>query len=107
MNLPTLRLTLNLPDPNYVPVFADHSPRAINADEYSKDFEVEVEVVQLNLNSGGMRVRFPWPNKHRKNGMEIQSRDVSIEHFFKKYRVVETQRFLEMSWQGVDRQGGI
>lgn len=89
MSLPKLTLTLRLPDPNYKPVFADHSPRAINADEYSKDYEVEVEVVQLNLNSGGMRVRFPWPNKHRKSGMEVCSQDVSIDKFFDKFNIVE------------------
>ena len=88
MSLPKLTLTLRLPDPNYKPIFADHSPRAINADEYDKDYEVEVEVVQLNLNSGGMRVRFPWPTKRVKKGYEIRSQDVSIEHFYKQFDIV-------------------
>lgn len=89
MTLPTLRLTLRLPDPDWKPIFADHSPRAINANEYDKDYEVEVEVVQLNLNSGGMRVRFPWPSKRVKKGYEIRSQDVSIDKFFERYSLVD------------------
>jgi hypothetical protein len=67
----------------------DGDNRAINADEYSKDYEIVVEVVQLNLNSGGMRVRYQWPSKHTKRGWETVSRDVSIEHFFKQYAISE------------------
>ena len=88
MSLPKLTLTLRLPDPDWEAVFVPGENRAINSDTYSKDFEVEVEVVQLNLNSGGMRVRFPWPNKHRKSGMEVCSQDVSIEHFYKSFDIV-------------------
>ena len=89
MSLPKLTLTLNLPDPQWEAVFVEGENRAINMDSYSKDFEVEVEVVQLNLNSGGMRVRYEWPNKHRKNGMEVCTRDVSIEHFYKQYQIAK------------------
>lgn len=88
MSLPKLTLTLRETNPDYVPVFEDHSPRAINFDEYQKDYEIEVEVVQLNLNSGGMRVRYEWPDKRSKKGYSVQSRDVSISHFYKEFDIV-------------------
>jgi hypothetical protein len=56
-------------------------------DEYQKDYEIEVEVVQLNLNSGGMRVRYQWPSKTTKSGFETVSRDIPISHFFDKYQI--------------------
>lgn len=87
---PTLVLTLRETNPDYVPIYVDGSPTPINmATEYQKDYEIEVEIVQLNLNSGGMRVRYEWPSKHTKRGFETVSRDVSIEHFFKQYSIVE------------------
>jgi hypothetical protein len=89
MSLPTLTLTLRLTDPEWEAIFVPESNQAINMDSYQKDFEVEVEVVQLNLNTGGMRIRFPWPNKHKKSGMGIESRDVSINEFFKHYEIKE------------------
>lgn len=87
--LPTLKLELLLDDPNYVPVYADGDVKPINYDDYRKKFEVEVEVVQLNLNTGGMRVRFEWPSKYTKKGYEIRSVDVSIDEFFKHYTIDE------------------
>ena len=89
MSLPKLTLTLRETNPEYVPIFADGSPYAINRDEYQKDYEIEVEVVQLNLNSGGMRVRYEWPCKHTNRGWRMESRDVSISHFFKQYEIKE------------------
>lgn len=89
MSLPKLTLTLRETNPDYVPIFADHSRCAINMDEYQKDYEIEVEIVQLNLNSGGMRVRYEWPDKHAKRGVSVHSRDVSISEFFKHYEIKE------------------
>lgn len=89
MSLPTLTLTLRETNPEYVPIFEDGSPYAINRDEYQKDYEIEVEVVQLNLNSAGMRIRYEWPDKYAKRGVSVQSRDVSISHFFKHYEIKE------------------
>lgn len=87
--LPKLTVTLRETDPNFVARFVEGSNTAVNMDEYQKDYEIEVEVVQLNLNTGGMRVRYEWPNKHRKSGKEMVSRDISIEHFYKQYKIVE------------------
>ena len=87
--LPTLTLTLRETNPDFVPIFEDGNNRAVNMDEYQKDYEIEVEVVQLNLNSGGMRVRYEWPSKHTKRGFETVSRDVSIKEFFKQYEIKE------------------
>ena len=87
MSLPKLTLTLTLPDPNWVADVDPGTNCASNMDSYSKEFEVEVEVVQLNLNSGGMRVRFEWPSKRNKKGFDVRSLDVSIEHFYKQYQI--------------------
>ena len=84
--LPKLKLTFKLPVPGWEPVYVDN--KAINMDSYAKDYEVEVEVVQLNLNSGGMRVRFSWPDKYGKNGMRVHTTDVPIADFFKQYDIV-------------------
>lgn len=89
MSLPTLRLTLRERDPDYEPKYYEGEVRPYNMDEYSKDFEIEVEVVQLNLNSGGMRVRYPWPEKGTKKGYSIQSRDVPLTEFYKHYEIKE------------------
>ena len=88
MDLPKLTLTLTETNPDFVAVYGPDD-RAINMDEYQKDYEIEVEVVQLNLNTGGMRVRYEWPCKHTKRGFRMESRDVSIEHFFKQYAISE------------------
>lgn len=87
--LPKLTLTLALPDPEWKAVFTNGTPHAINSDSYLKKYEVEVEVVQLNINSGGMRVRFPWPSKRNKKGFEMLTQDVSIEYFYTQYEIVK------------------
>ena len=87
--LPKLTLTLREFDPDWEAVFEPGNNCAINTDTMQKDYEIEVEVVQLNLNSGGMRVRYEWPHKRTKKGYEVRSRDVSIEHFFKQYEIKE------------------
>ena len=87
MSLPKVTMMIREIDPTWVAVFADHSPRAINADSMYKDYELEVEIVQLNLNTNGMRIRYEWPCKHSKKGFKVVSRDVSLEHFFKKYHI--------------------
>ena len=85
--LPKLTVTLRETDPNFVPRFEKGSNRAVNMDEYQKEYEIEVEVVQLNLNTGGMRVRYDWPDKDSKKGFTVHSRDISIEHFYKSYQI--------------------
>lgn len=89
MSLPKITVTLRERDPNFVAKFTKGSNRAVNMDEYQKDYEIEVEIVQLNLNSGGMRVRYEWPNNLRKSGMEMVSRDIPIEHFYAAYDIVK------------------
>jgi hypothetical protein len=86
--LPTLTLTLREFDPNWVAVFEPGNNCAINTDTMQKDYEIKVEVVQLNLNTGGMRVRYDWPTTRTKKGYEVKSRDVSIEHFYKAFDIV-------------------
>ena len=87
MSLPKITMALSLTDPEWEAVFVEGNNQAINMDSYRKEYKIEVEVVQLNLNSGGMRIRYEWPNKHRKSGMEVCTQDVSIEHFYKHYQI--------------------
>jgi hypothetical protein len=75
MDLPKLTLTLRERDPNFVARFVPGNNTAVNMDEYQKDYQIEV-------------VRYPWPNKHKKSGVEMVSRDVSIEHFYKQFEIV-------------------
>lgn len=94
MTLPTLTLSMKLPNPDWEPKYATDSAVptsrvAVNMDDYYGTYEVEVEVVQLNLNSGGMRVRFEWPSKRYKSGYEVKSVDVPIDAFFEQYNIVE------------------
>ena len=89
MSLPTIRITLQLPNPNFEPKYDPSQGGAVNMDEYYVNAEVEVEVVQLNLNEASMRVRYEWPNKRRKNGVELCTRDVGIDAFFNAYSIVE------------------
>ena len=83
---PKLTLTLRETNPDWEPVFEPGNNRAVNMDDYRKDYEIEVEVVQLNLNTGGMRVRYVWPDKTKK-GFSMRSCDVSIKHFFEKFEI--------------------
>ena len=89
MSLPKIKVTLRETNPDYVARFEEGNNYAVNADEYQKDYEIEVEVVQLNLNTGGMRVRYEWPCKHTKRGFRMESRDISMVHFYKHYSIVE------------------
>lgn len=89
--LPTFTMTLRETNPDYEPIFVEGFTGPINRDEYQKDYEIEVEVVQLNLNTGGMRIRYEWPCKHTKRGFRIESRDVSIDEFYKRYAIVEKE----------------
>ena len=50
--------------------------------------ERECEVVQLNLNSGGMRVRFTDYDVTNNNKPCVKSYDVPISNFFDKYSIV-------------------
>jgi hypothetical protein len=104
---PTLTLTLRETNPDFVPRFVEDNNCAVNMDESQADYEIEVEIVQLNLNSGGMRVRYQWPSKHTKSGFETRSRDVSINEFFKHYEIKEKVAD-KVKWAGArDRNGGI
>jgi hypothetical protein len=89
MSLPTITVTLRETNPDFEARWEEGSNTAVNMDEYQADYEIEVEIVQLNLNTGGMRVRYQWPSKQTKSGFVTQSRDISIEHFYKSYEIVK------------------
>jgi len=88
MTLPVITVTLRRRNPNWKPIFVDGSPRAVNMDDYAMEIPTEVEVVQLNLNTNGMRVRWSEPDPESKKGYTVESRDISIEHFYKHYDIV-------------------
>jgi len=97
MNLPTLIIPLRRPNPDWKPIYKDGSREPINKDTYYIDIDTEVEIVQLNLNTGGMRVRYVTPNDEMKKGYEVHSVDVSIKHFFAKYDICEKKETLVYS----------
>lgn len=51
------------------------------------DIETQVEVVQLNLNTGGMRVRWNEVDPTAKKGFRVESQDIDIQHFYKHYSI--------------------
>jgi hypothetical protein len=89
MSLPTLIIPLRRRNPNWKPIYEDGNGRPVNMSDWQIEMPTEVEVVQLNLNTGGMRVRYVTPNDEMKKGYEVHSVDVSIDHFFNKFDIVE------------------
>jgi len=51
--------------------------------------DTKVEIVQLNLNSGGMRVRWNEPEPGTKRGFSVQSQDDPIGVFYEQYDIVK------------------
>ena len=90
-SLPKLTLNIRERDPEWKAIFVEGSRYATNMDSYYKMYDIEVEIVQLNLNSGGMRIRYNWPNKESKKGFDVVSRDVPITEFFNQYEIKEKQ----------------
>jgi hypothetical protein len=89
MSLPKLKVKLMLRDPSWTPIFEDGNPWAVNKDSYLIEQEREVEVVQLNLNTGGMRIRWNEPDATKKKGYVVESCDISIDHFYKHYHIIQ------------------
>ena len=85
--LPKLTVKLVERNPNYVPKYSSDDCRPYNMDEYQAEYEIEVEVVQLNLNTGGMRVRWNEPDADSKKGYRVESQDVSIQYFYDQYQI--------------------
>lgn len=87
-SLPKLTVQVRNFDPNWKPIYAPDAPTiAINANEHYKTFEVEAEVVQLNLSTGTMRVRYDWPSPTTKSGWAVATADIPITEFFKNYAI--------------------
>jgi hypothetical protein len=80
MTLPVIRAKVRVYNPDY--------DNKIAGSEFQIYKEREVEVVQLNLNSGGMRVRFmdqgPFDKKPK-----VVSVDISIDTFFTQYSITK------------------
>jgi hypothetical protein len=80
MTLPVIRAKVRVYNPDY--------DNKIAGSEFQIYEEREVEVVQLNLNSGGMRVRFmdqgPFDKKPK-----VVSVDISIDTFFTQYAIIK------------------
>lgn len=84
---PILQVTLKNRNPSWKPVY-DSNGKATNLDTSYVTSEVEVEVIQLNLSSETMRVRYQWPSDNKK-GYTVETRDLSIEPFYEQYQVVK------------------
>ena len=84
MSLPVILAPIRRRNPAWV--------RGSDFQEYYIEIETEVEVVQLNLNTGGMRVRWNEPNASKKKGFEVMSTDIDISHFYKYYSIVSTYK---------------
>ena len=88
MSLPKITVKLMETNPEWVGEY-DENGKCTNFDNYQKEYDIEVEIVQLNLNTGGMRVRYPWIDKHATKGVSMRSRDIGIDAFFAKYSITE------------------
>ena len=95
MNLPTVIIPVRRRNPDFVAKYEPQTKDGItymmcvNSEERYVLQDTEVEIVQLNLNTAGMRVRYVEENLEMKKGYEVMSLDVSIQHFFDKYDIVE------------------
>lgn len=85
-SLPKVMLTLNLYRPDWRPIYGNDD-LCINFDEAKADFQVECEVLSLNLNAGSMRVRYRWPKPFDGAKPQIQTDDVPITQFFNQYQI--------------------
>lgn len=81
MSLPKLKLNLREVNPNWIAAY-DEQGRATNMHERSAYYDIEVEVLTLNLNAGTMRVRYQHAGKN-------QTQDLSIQPFLDNYSIVE------------------
>jgi hypothetical protein len=74
--LPTIIATVRVFNQNYLPG---------SCQDFQVFEEREVEVVQLNLNSSGMRVRFT--DTTYQGETKIMTQDISIDAFFAQYAI--------------------
>jgi hypothetical protein len=74
--LPTILATVRVYNQNYTPM---------NGQDFQISEERTVEVLQLNLNSSGMRVRF---NDSYQGKTKVVTQDIGIDAFFAQYAIV-------------------
>ena len=86
--LPLVKIQTKETNPDYVPRYQDGDVKPVNYHEYQMDIEIMAEVLQLNLTTGGMRVRYKWPERGRAK-MKTVTKDVPISFFFNQYSIVE------------------
>lgn len=85
--LPLVTIKTAVVNPEWSPIFEDGNPRAVNEASYRITVELEAEVLQLNLSTGGMRVRYRRPDRDGK--MKTITEDVSASFFFNQYTITE------------------
>jgi hypothetical protein len=88
MKFPIVNVNLRLRDPDWIPEY-DPDGKATNMDSYTKFFNVEAEVIQLNLSANTMRIRFKWAWKGDKHKPNIVTHDVPMEAFTERYSIQE------------------
>jgi hypothetical protein len=88
--LPLVTIRTREANPAYEPIFVDGEQWPINQSEYYMEVELEAEVLQLNLNTGGMRVRYQWPERGYTK-LRTVTKDVPISFFFDRYSIREVE----------------
>ena len=84
--LPEVTIRTTETNPDYVPIFVEGEDWPTNRHEYQMEIEIVAEVLQLNLSTGGMRVRYKWPERGRAK-MKTVTKDVPISFFFAQYSI--------------------
>ena len=88
--LPEVTIRTTETNPDYVPRYQDGDVKPVNHHEYQMEIEIVAEVLQLNLSTGGMRVRYRLPD--RKTGkLQTITEDVPISFFFNQYSIQEVE----------------
>jgi hypothetical protein len=82
MQFPIVKVNLRLRDVfDWIPKYGPDG-KTTNMDSYTKFFNVEAEVIQLNLSANTMRVRFKWNGK-------TETANVPMDAFTERYTIQE------------------
>ena len=80
MNLPRIEAPIRRPNPAWT---------KDNGEEYYITIPTWIEILQLNLSTDGMRVRYIDADPTRPGKERVCTTDISIEYFFKDYSIVK------------------
>lgn len=89
-SLPLVTIQTVIRNPDWEPIFVEGSNHAVNEASYRIKVELEAEVLQLNLSTGGMRVRYRLPDRET-GKLQTITEDVPISFFFNQYSIQEVE----------------